>query len=42
LFSEDIQLTGVKPTPKLPPSLERNRVSPYLRPPAGKADRKES
>jgi hypothetical protein len=36
LFSEDIQLTGVKPTPKLPPSLERNRVSPYPRPSAGR------
>jgi hypothetical protein len=31
LFSEDIQLTGVKLTPKLPPSFERNRISPYSR-----------
>jgi len=32
LFSEDNQLTGVKPAPKLPSSRKRNRVSPSLRP----------
>ena len=32
LFSEDNQLIGVKPAPKLPSSRKRNRVSPSLRP----------